>query len=226
MNEIHFRPRFKKITGDAVDCLLFIVPGSVPCWLVFHWCFLVGSGGGGSGRGGGAVVRRARQAALPGRGGGAAGQSGGVSGQGGTGGTGGGVEIDAGTNGCALLAGLSFLSIDERECGCASDSGAALCHWRISFTDATAFTGVTWITSSRGRTRAAPTPSPPRCKSAARDRHLRPRRMALHLGRRRLHLHQCPPSSLVCTDYADVGSLAESCGIAEGPPFAGVRIAP
>ena len=97
------------------------------------------SGSGGSGGGAGGAAGQASGAA--GQGGGAAGQSGGVSGQGGTGGTGGGVEIDAGTNGCALLAGLSFLSIDERECGLAPpDSGAALCHWRISFTDATAFT--------------------------------------------------------------------------------------
>jgi hypothetical protein len=97
-----------------------------------------GQAGGAAGPAGGAAGQASGAA---GQAGGAAGQGGGVSGQGGAGGTGGGVEIDAATDGCARLAGLSFLSIDERECGLAPpDSGAALCQWRISFTDATTFT--------------------------------------------------------------------------------------
>jgi hypothetical protein len=103
------------------------------------------SGGGGSGSAGGhggqAGGTAGQAGGAAGQAGGAAGQAGGASGQGGTAGTGGGFEIDAGTNACAQLAGLSFQSIDERECGRAPpDSGAALCHWRISFSDATTFT--------------------------------------------------------------------------------------
>ena len=97
-----------------------------------------GQAGGAAGQAGGAAGQAGGAA---GQAGGAAGQAGGASGQGGTAGTGGGFEIDAGTNACARLAGLSFQSIDERECGLAPpDSGAALCHWGIRFTDATTFT--------------------------------------------------------------------------------------
>jgi hypothetical protein len=97
-----------------------------------------GQASGAAGQAGGAAGQASGAA---GQAGGAAGQMGGASGQGGTGGAGGGIEIDAGINGCARLAGLSFQSIDERECGNAPpDSGPALCHWRISFTNATTFT--------------------------------------------------------------------------------------
>jgi hypothetical protein len=84
------------------------------------------SGSGGAAGSGGA----------PGRGGGAAGQGGSSGASGGGGGL-----IDGGVSGCGMLAGLAFDSIDERECGLAPpDSGAALCRWRVSFTNATMFT--------------------------------------------------------------------------------------
>lgn len=83
---------------------------------------------------------------------GGAGGSGGVSGGGGqagasgSGGSGG--STDGGISGCAMLAGLSFESLDERECGLAPpDSGVALCHWRINFSSATMFT---WLHSDYG----------------------------------------------------------------------------
>jgi hypothetical protein len=105
-------------------------------------------GAGNRGRGGSA----SGGAGVSGRGGngGASGNdgtsgNGGASGNGGTSGNGGasgsGVLIDGGSSDCELLAGLSFDSIDERECGLAPpDSGAALCRWRISFTNSTTFT--------------------------------------------------------------------------------------
>lgn len=80
--------------------------------------------------------------ATDGGGGSGAGGSGGASGSGGRGGaSGGGGSTDGGFSGCAMLAGLSFDSLDERECGVAPpDSGAGLCHWRITFTDTATFT--------------------------------------------------------------------------------------
>jgi hypothetical protein len=93
-----------------------------------------GAPGGRGGQAGGAAGEAGGQAV------GAAGQASGIGGQGGTGGSGGAVEIDAGSDGCTRLAQLSFLSIDERECGLAPpDSGAALCRWHINFTGATTF---------------------------------------------------------------------------------------
>jgi len=92
---------------------------------------------GGAGNGGGAGGGRGGQAGgVAGQAGGAAGQAGGAGGAGGSG-----VLIDGGSDGCEMLPGLSFDSIDERECGLAPpDSGAALCHWHISFTNTTTFT--------------------------------------------------------------------------------------
>ena len=113
------------------------------------------SGGGGSGSGGNAGGRGGQAGGTAGQAGGAAGQAGGAAGQAGGAlgrraaravraeppGLAAVLQIDAGTNACARLAGLSFQSIDERECGLAPpDSGAALCHWGIRFTDATTFT--------------------------------------------------------------------------------------
>ena len=84
-----------------------------------------GGGSGGSAGGGGA--------GSGGRGGqgGIAGQTGGAGGRGGQGGTGG----DA----CAAIAGKTFSSVDEHECGRGPDGGF-FCHWRLTFTT----TGFTW----------------------------------------------------------------------------------
>jgi len=95
------------------------------------------------------AFRSSRQS-LPSGGGGSGGASsnggrGGASGNGGASGRGGasgsGVLIDGGSDACEMLGNLTFDSIDERECGLAPpDSGAALCHWRITFTNGTTFT--------------------------------------------------------------------------------------
>jgi hypothetical protein len=90
-----------------------------------------GAGGRGGSAGGGA-------GASGGVSGSAGGSAGGNGGRGGTSGSGG--ATDGGVSGCAMLAGLSFDSLDERECGLAPpDAGASRCRWRITFTDATMF---------------------------------------------------------------------------------------
>jgi hypothetical protein len=89
-----------------------------------------GAGGRGGSAGGGA--------GASGVSGSAGGSAGGNGGRGGTSGSGG--ATDGGVSGCAMLAGLSFDSLDERECGLAPpDAGASRCRWRITFTDATMF---------------------------------------------------------------------------------------
>ena len=91
-----------------------------------------------------------------------------------------------------MLAGLSFDSIDERECGRAPpDSGAALCHWRITFTDGTTFTwrhsdyveSGTYTCSANTITAQTQTGG---SLTATLDL------LALHLGWRCLHLQRLP----------------------------------
>ena len=105
--------------------------------------------GGAAGSGGSAGGGASGASGASGRGGsggtagssGSGGASGGASGRGGSGGTAGSSGLfDGGTSGCGMLNGLSFDSLDLRECGLAPpDSGDSRCHWRITFTSATMF---------------------------------------------------------------------------------------
>jgi hypothetical protein len=49
-------------------------------------------------------------------------------------------SADAGTDACPLIAGLTFYSVDEMECGLAPpDAGVATCHWSVAFTTTGSF---------------------------------------------------------------------------------------